>query len=46
MDILGRLPETRSGNRYVLVIGNYFTKWKEAFAMKDMDDKLDFLSMK
>ena len=37
MDILGPLPETRSGNRYILVIGDYFTKWKEAFAMKDME---------
>ena len=37
MDISGPLPETRNGNRYILVIGDYFTKWKEAFAMKDME---------
>lgn len=37
MDILGPLPETERGNRYILVIGDYFTKWKEAFPMKDME---------
>ena len=31
MDIFGPLPETPRGNRYILVIGDYFTKWKEAF---------------
>ena len=31
MDILGPLPETEKGNNYILVIGDYFTKWKEAF---------------
>ena len=36
MDILGPLPETRKGNKYILVIGDYFTKWKEAFPMRDM----------
>ena len=36
MDILGPLPETRNDNCYILVIGDYFTKWK-VFAMKDME---------
>ena len=36
MDILGPLPETERGNRYILVVGDYFTKWKEAFATKDV----------
>ena len=37
MDILGPLPETPRGNRYILVIGDYFTKWKETFPLKDTE---------
>ena len=37
MDILGPLPETPRGNKYILVIGEYFTKWKEAFPLKDTE---------
>ena len=37
MDILGPLPVTERGNRYILVVGDYFTRWKEAFPMKDME---------
>ena len=37
MDILGPLPETDRGNKYILVIGDYFTKWKEAHAMPNME---------
>jgi hypothetical protein len=35
MDFMGPFPETMDGNRYILVIGDYFTKWTEAFAVKD-----------
>ena len=38
-DILGELPETDEGNRYILVISDYFTKWTEAFAMPNMEAK-------
>ena len=31
LDILGPLPETTRGNKYVLVIGECFTKWKKHF---------------
>ena len=37
MDILGPLPVTACANKYILVIGDYFTKWTEAFPMKDME---------
>ena len=36
MDILGPLPLTPCSNKYILVIGDYFTKWTEAFPMSDM----------
>ena len=36
MDIMGPLPTTARQNKYILVIGDYFTKWVEAFAMPDM----------
>ena len=37
IDIMGPLPESRSGNRYILVVGDYFSKWIDAWAMPDME---------
>ena len=37
MDIVGPFPRTDKGNAYILVIGDYFTKWVEAYPMKDME---------
>ena len=37
IDIMGPLPESRSGNRYILVVGDYFSKWIDAWAMLDME---------
>ena len=37
MDILGPLPTTVRGNKYVLVVGEYFTKWTEAYPMPDSE---------
>lgn len=34
-DIVGPLPTTGNGNQYIMVMGNYFSKWKEAFAIPD-----------
>ena len=34
-DILGPLPCTKSGKRYVLVVSDLFTKWVEVFSMAD-----------
>ena len=37
MDILGPLPQSVRGSKYILVIGDYFTKWMEAFAIPNME---------
>ena len=36
IDFLGPVRRTDSGNAYILVISDYFTKWTEAFAVADM----------
>ena len=36
IDFLGQVRRCDSGNAYVLVIVDYFTKWKETFATADM----------
>lgn len=36
-DILGDLPETQSGSKYILVVSDYFSKWTESFAMPNME---------
>ena len=35
LDLVCPLPETERGNKWVLVIGDYFTKWMEAYALPD-----------
>ena len=35
MDIVGPLPETERGNKYILVVGDYFSKWMEAYPIPD-----------
>ena len=35
VDIMGPIPETDDGNKYILVLGDYFSKWTEAYALKN-----------
>ena len=35
IDILGPLPQTEDGHVYVLVVGDYHTKWVEAYPLPD-----------
>eukprot|EP00731_Ephydatia_muelleri_P027503 Em0019g376a len=37
MDIMGPLPETSRGNKYILVIADYFTTWSEAYPIPNME---------
>jgi transposase InsO family protein len=37
VDILGPLPQTSSGNRYILVAMDYFTRWAEAYAIQNQE---------
>lgn len=36
-DILGPLPRSADGNRYLLVVMDYFTKWPEAYPIPDQE---------
>ena len=37
VDIMGPLPTSTNGNCYVLVVGDYFTRWTEAFAIPNQE---------
>lgn len=37
IDIAGPLPKTNKGHKYIVVISDYFTKWTQAFAIKDQE---------
>ena len=37
MDLIPNLPESVGGNRHILVVVDYFTKWVEAYPLKRMD---------
>lgn len=33
VDVMGPMPLTKDKNRYILVIGDYFTRWMEAYSL-------------
>ena len=35
MDLIGPLPTTARGNKYVVTLVDYFSKWPEAAPLKD-----------
>ena len=37
MDIVGPLPRSQSGHRYILVVCDYATRYPEAIALKSID---------
>ena len=37
VDITGPFPESETGNRYILVVGDYFTRWMECFAIPNQE---------
>jgi len=37
MDILGPLPVSNRGNKYLLVVMDYFSKWPEVYPISDME---------
>jgi len=37
MDIVGPLPPGKSGNKYILVVSDYFTRWVGAFGIPSQD---------
>ena len=37
IDIMGPLPETEVGNSYILVAGDYYTRWMEAYPIPNQE---------
>lgn len=37
VDVLGPLPESKQGNKYLLIDADYFTKWIETFPICDQE---------
>ena len=37
MDIASPFPVTEDGNKYIMVVRDYFSKWAEAFAIRNQE---------
>ena len=37
MDIVGSFPKSDQGNKYVLTISDYFTRWTEAYSIPNQE---------
>ena len=37
LDVLGPLPLSESGNKYLLLIADYFTKWPETYSLPNQE---------
>jgi len=35
IDLIGPLPRTKNGNRYIVTLVDYFSKWPEAAPLQD-----------
>ena len=40
LDIVDPLPKTRNGNKFILKVCDCFTKWIEAYPLKDQGTKM------
>ena len=37
LDLFGPLPVTKHGNKYILVVTDYFTRWVEAYSLPNQE---------
>ena len=37
IDFLGPLPQSKQGNKYILIAANYFIKWVEAYPLVNQE---------